>query len=186
MPLGAKVRRLMEIKRKPGGEEYSISEIAREASRLYREYKISQVVEELTAAKAGKRKIEAAVEEVQQEPDVLSRQFMSELKDSKRPNPPWDKIVALSLFFGVSTDYFAVGASVTEKTKEAEKEVELASMVMELMNHLDTDGSGKGAELVGALMRGGVKTDPQQLAGMFRLQLAAMDQARNEEPEEPE
>ena len=34
---------------------------------------------------------------------------------------------------------------------------------------------------MGALMRGGLKMDPQQLAGMFRLQLAAMDQAHEEE-----
>jgi hypothetical protein len=181
MPLGAKVRRLIELKRQPDGEEYPITEIARAASKLYREQKISQRIAELTAAGADQRDIESAVEAVRGEPDVLSRQFMSEIKDGKRPNPPFDKIVALSLFFGVTVDYFAVGAAVTEATKRAEDEVELYALTQQLASRLDTDSSGKGAELMGALMRGGLKMDPQQLAGMFRLQLAAMDQAQEEQ-----
>lgn len=183
MPLGAKVRRLIHLKRQPDGSEYSISEIAREASRLYREHEISLKVEELTAAGASKQEIEQAVEVVRDRPDVLIRQFLSEIKDGKRPNPPWDKIVALSLFFGVDTDYFAVGAAVTEKTRKAEAEVELFALTQQLVNHLNTDSDGRGVELVGALMRGGVKTDPQQLAGMIRMQLAAMNQAQDDQPE---
>ena len=181
MPLGAKVRRLIELKRQPGGEEYPISEIARTASGLDREQKISQRVGELTAAGASQQEIERAVEAIRREPDVLARSYLSEIKDGKRPNPPFDKIVALSLFFGVTVDYFAVGPAITEATKRAEDEVELYALTQQLASRLDTDSSGKGAELMGALMRGGLKMDPQQLAGMFRLQLAAMDQAHEEE-----
>lgn len=183
MPLGAKIRRLIELKRQPDGSEYSISEIAREASRLYRQREISLKVEELTAAGASEQEIERAVEQIQGQPDVLVRSFLSEMKDGKRPNPPFDKIIALSLFFGVVTDYFAVGAAATEKTLKAEAEVELFALTQQLVNHLDTDSDGRGVELVGALMRGGVKTDPQQLAGMIRMQLAAMNQAQDDQPE---
>lgn len=183
MPLGAKIRQLIELKTKRDGTEYSIREIAREASRLYREQQIYLKREELAQAGASKQETALAVEQVREQPDVLTRQYLSEMKDSKRPNPPWDKIVALSLFFGVETDYFAVGAAATEKTRAAEAEVELFALAQQLVNHLDTDSDGKGIELVGALMRGGVKTDPQQLAGMFRMQLAAMNQAQDEQTE---
>lgn len=183
MSLGAKIRRLIELKTKPDGTEYSIREIAREASRLYREQQISLKSEELTQAGASRQETALAVERVREQADVLTRQYLSEMKDGKRPNPPWDKIVALSLFFGVETDYFAVGAAATEKTESAENEVELFALAQQLVNHLDTDSDGEGFELVGALMRGGVKTDPRQLTGMLRMQLAAMNQAQDDQTE---
>ncbi|MGA5598391.1 hypothetical protein ACPCSE_29575 [Streptomyces cellulosae] len=150
------------------------AEIAREASGLYREQQILQKTDELTAAGASQEVIDRELEEIRQAPDVIARSYLSEMLSGGHPNPPFAKIVALGLYFGVSTDYFAVGAAATEATKKAEQEVELVGLVSQFANHLDTESDGSGTALVGALMRGGVQTDPRQVQGMILMALAAM------------
>lgn len=180
MPLGAKFRKLRDLKRRPDGTQYDISEIAREASRLYRERKIFLRRQELEAAGASADEISQACGEIQSQRDVIYRSFLSELKDGKRPNPPFSVIEALSLFFEVPTDFFRIGADATEETRQAEKEVELIELTVRAARLLNgptesDDEDAKGTQLAGALMRGLAQGTPQQAEGVLRLALQALE-----------
>jgi hypothetical protein len=182
MPLAAKFRRLWDLKGNP-----DISQIAREASGLYRERQIFLKTEALRAGGASQSDIERAIEEFRElkevQRDVLNRQYLTELKGGKRPNPPFNIIEALSLYFGVSAAYWSIGPDATSATREAEKEVELIELTRQAAMNLNagTEGDEQGTLLVGALMRGVKLGDPQQMASVLRLALAALPKAEEDQ-----
>jgi hypothetical protein len=171
MSLADKFRRLRQLRLRPDGEPYDISEIAREASRLYREQQIFRATEQ----GANPQEIEA----LHAERDVVNRQYLHGLKEGERPNPPFNIIEALSLFFEVSPAYWSIGPHVSEETRRAEGEVELIEQtvaVARLLNGATESGQAatQGTRLVGALMRGAAEGDPGQVAGILRLAVQAL------------
>ncbi|MEU9405587.1 hypothetical protein AB0E08_07770 [Streptomyces sp. NPDC048281] len=178
--LGAKIRRLIELKRDPDTlQPYPLSVIAAEASRLYRERQIHRKVQELRDAHAIEQAIERVVEQIQQEKDVLTRPYLSGLVNDKRTNPTYNVIEALSLFFQVSPAYFFVGADATEATRAAEAEVELIELVVGAQKLLDsaTESNGsktEGARLIGALFRGTQDKDPEQVEMILKVAVQAL------------
>jgi DNA-binding transcriptional MerR regulator len=177
MPLGAKFRKLHDLKLKSDGRRYDISEISREASRLYLERQILRRTQELTASGASMKEIAHACEELRGQPDALNRQYLTDLRDGKKRDAPFRVIEALSLFFEVPTDFFRIGDDATEETRAAEAEVELTELAVQLIRNLNnaTEGDDAGTELVMSLMRGGVEGDPKQVANVLRLARAAMN-----------
>jgi hypothetical protein len=180
-PLAKKIKQLRALKLRDDKRPYDISEIAREASRLYRELQKASKVEELVAAGASRGDIDRALTTVDDERDVLGRQYLSDLIHGKRNDPPFSMILSLSLFFEVSTDFFKIGAEATELTRVAEREVAVIESTMGAMQHLNsvTDGN----QLIGALMRGTEQGDPDQVANVLRLAVMALDSARKDQAE---
>jgi hypothetical protein len=190
MPLGRKFRQLHALKLSPDGKKYDISVIAREASRLYREEKILRTTQELQTAGASMKEIAQACEEIYVEPDVVNRLYLTDLRDGKKRDAKWGVVEALSLFFGVETDFWRIGADATDKTRKIEREVELIQLglqVAKAAQALDkpTDGDQEGTqgmELIGALLRGPQEKDPAQVESIFRLALMALQAAPEAEP----
>lgn len=172
MPLGRKFRQLHGLKLNPvDGKPYDISEIAREASRLYGEEKILRTTQELTAAGASAEEIARACEEIRGEPDVVNRLYLSELRDGKKRDAKWGVIQALSLFFEVETDFWRIGADATDATRRAEREVELIAIGMQVVTAAQALDDGatesdqeatQGMALMGALFRGVDGADSDQ------------------------
>jgi hypothetical protein len=181
MPLGAKFRKLHSLKLKDG-KPHDISEIARRASGLYRDRQILLKTRELEAAGASMEEIAQACEEIRRLPDAVNRQYLTDLRDGKKRDATFRVIEALSLFFEVPTDFWRIGADATDATRKAEKEVELIELTVQAARLLngatESDGGAtEGAELVGALMRGAQQKDPDQVAGILRLALLALEAA---------
>lgn len=191
MPLGAKFRKLRDLKRNPEtGRPYPLAEIAESASRLYRDRKISRMTRELQGAGASMDQIEQACEEIRNESDVVNRLYLSELRDGKKKDVKWGVVEALSLFFGVPTDFWRIGAAATDATRQAEEEVELIALGVQAakaIQKLDSTTEGdsestQGMALMGALFRGVDGADPAQAevilrAALLGLQAAQEDQA---------
>jgi hypothetical protein len=188
MPLGRKFRQLHGLKLNPAdGRPFDISEIAREASRLYCEEKILRTRQELEAAGASTEEIERACEEIRGEPDVVNRLYLSELRDGKKRDAKWGVIQALSLFFGVETDFWSIGAAATDKTRRAEQEVELialgvqASKAIQKLNDGATESDQKstqGMALIGALFRGVDGADSGQAKLILQAALLGLKAAQ--------
>lgn len=185
MPLSRKFRTLRDLKRGPDGQPYSLSEIAREASRLYREEKILRTTEELQADEVSMEEIALACEKIRNEPDVVTRLYLTELRDGGKRDVKWGVVQALSLFFRVETDFWRIGDAATEKTRKIEKEVELIQLGLQVVKAAQalsrpTEGDGEsteGMELIGALLRGGQEKDPAQVESIFRLAAMALQAA---------
>jgi hypothetical protein len=182
MPHGEKFRKLRSIKLRPDGRRYDISEIATAASRLYRDHQIFQATTELRAAGASMNEIERVCEEIRNAPDVVNRQYLSELNKSRKKNPPFNIIEALSLFFGVETDYWRIGPDATERTRELERQVELAEIGGKVLRAAEklTEGSQEGTQgmaMIGALLRGLEEKDPAQVEVILRTTLYALQAA---------
>jgi hypothetical protein len=186
MPLSTKFRRLRDLKRGPEGQPYPLSEIASEASRLYREQKISRITQELQAGSASMEEIAQACEEIRKDSDVVNRQYLTDLRDGKKSDVKWGVIEALSLFFKVKTDFWRIGADANAETRQAEKEVERIELGVQMVRLLPKTAEGdventQGMELVGALFRGAQEKDPAQVESILRLAVLALQAA----PENP-
>jgi hypothetical protein len=191
MPLATKFRTLRDLKRKPDGQQYPLSEIAREASRLYREEKILRTAEELRASGASMADIERACEEIRGEPDVVNRLYLTELKDGAKRDVKWGVVQALSLFFEVETDFWRIGDAATEATRRAEQQVELiqlgvqAAKAIQKLDSSATDGdqeSTQGMALMGALFRGVDGADPAQAEVILRAALLGLQAVQEDRP----
>lgn len=178
--LAEKIQRLRDIYRREGdGEMYSISEIAREVTRLYVEDLVAARTAEMKAAGASAQDIERMVEETRQE-RLLDRTYLGDLIRGRRDNPTKYVIKYLARFFGVSPAYFFSDGDATDDTRDAEKEVEALANFRRLKERLSAEGGVDGAELLGALMRGGVEADPRVVAGMLQLQVALLKKSTRE------
>lgn len=191
MPLSKKFQTLRNIKRGPDGQPYPLSEIAREASRLYREAKISRTREELQADGVSMTEIERVCEDIRSESDVVTRLYLTELNQGGKRDVKWGVVQALSLFFGVETDYWRVGADATEETRRIEREVELialgaeAAKAIQKLDGTDTEGDERntqGMALMGALFRGVDAADPAQAEMVLRAALLGLQAAQKRPP----
>jgi transcriptional regulator with XRE-family HTH domain len=133
--------------------------------------------------------IAQACEMIRAESDAVNRQYLSDLKDGKRTNPPFSIIEALSLFFGVETDYWRVGTDATERTRQIEREVELIELGVQAakaIQKLDSttegsDESTQGTALMGALFRGLDGADSGQARAILRLALLGLQGAQEDQ-----
>lgn len=191
MPLGAKFRKLRDLRRQPDGKEYPLSVIAQEASRLYRDLKISRAVAELRGAGASMDQIEQTCERIRQESDVVNRNYLTELAAGAKADIKFTVVEALSEFFGVKTDYWRIGPDADEATREAEQEVELielgvqAARAIQALDRDATDGdqeSTQGMELMGALFRGVDGADSEQARAILRVALLGLKAVQEDPP----
>lgn len=180
MPLGEKFRRLRSLKRADDGKEYPLSVIAAEASRLYRDLKVSKARKELLAAGASMDEIERTCEAIRAESDVVNRNYLTELAAGEKKDIKWGVVEALSEFFEVRTDYWRIGPDANEVTRAEEEKVELielgvqAAKAIQALDRGATEGDQEGAqgmELMGALFRGVGVADPAQAAAILKLAL---------------
>jgi hypothetical protein len=190
MPLGAKFRKLRDLRRGPDGEEYSLSEIATEASRLYRELKISKAIQEGEAAGASMEEIERRCEEIRGESDVVNRQYLTDLRDGKKSDIKWGVVEALSEFFQVKTDYWRIGPEANEETRRAEEEVELIALGVQAIKAAkkldggDTESDQEGTQglaMMGALFRGVDGADSEQAKVILRAALLGLQAAQEDQ-----
>lgn len=178
-PLANKLRGLRYLKLRPDGEQYDISEIAEEVSRLYVEDKIVATRTELDDDGAPIDEINAAVDAVRNERPLLNRPYMSELLGGKRRNPTKNILEYLALFFGVNPAYFFEGRDRTDETAAAEDEIEMMVAMAQLYRRLKQGADPKKAkELLTAYMRGASELDPKTVTGMLHMQLAAVQHAK--------
>jgi transcriptional regulator with XRE-family HTH domain len=184
--LADKLTRLWELKRKTPaegkpGEQYSMKEIAEECSRLYAESKILSCREEMTAAHASGSEIEAAVGAIGEEKPFIDRRYISDLLNGKRDNPTMIVLEYLARFFEVSPAYFFSGTARTAETEEAEAEIDMMLAFRKFHQAMGGGGKTKAVPLMAAMMRGASVLDPQTVTGILRMNLAAIDSARQDE-----
>lgn len=182
--LADKLRRLRELKRKPPvaegkpGEPYLITEIAEECSRLYAEDKILSCREEMTAAHASDEEVTAAVQAIRDEKPFVNRQYISDLLNGKRDNPTLSVLEYLGRFFGVNPAYFFSGSARTPETIAVEGEIDVMLAFREFNMAMKNGGQADAVPMMTAVMRGSSGLSPQLVAGMLRMQLAAIDSAK--------
>ncbi|MFJ4902879.1 hypothetical protein [Streptomyces sp. NPDC088727] len=181
-PLANKLRSLRYLKGKQGGEQFDISEIADEVSRLYVEDKIFTARNDLVQAGATDDQINTAIDAICARRPLLNRQYLSDLLSGKRRNPTKDILEYLALFLGVSPVYFFEGASRTE-TEDAEDEIAMLVAAIRLYRTLKQSGQKNAGELLTAFMEGSNELSPDTVAGMLHMQLAAVSLAKDEDLE---
>lgn len=184
-PLADKLNRLIDLKRKPDGQTFANTEIAAEVSRLYAEDRISALRAELVQRRASEEEIEAAVQAVRDDTPLISRSYISDLRKGKRDNPTKAIIVYLARFFGISPAFFFEGDDATTETKEAEEEVELIVMARQLKRHMEAGGEDGAEELLTTMMRGASGLSPRMAMAILRMQVTAIEQAKQIENGQP-
>ena len=168
-PLANKLHRLRYVKRREDGRPYDISEIAEEVSRLYADDNFLATPAELSTAGRNER-------------DLLNRQYLGDLLNGKRRNPTKNILEYLAIFFGVSPAYFFEGGERTPETAAVEDEVEMWVAALQLKKTMEEGGTENASQLITAVMRGAAELDPRSAASMLRMNLAAIQIAKEEDP----